>query len=117
MLFRSDEQKQKSQQSEQELYWDEHPAELPENYFSPSRLNRIMIKNVGKGLSTSMEIGGIKVSKSVRYYKSNNGKSQDSDVILEWDGSDGINHKESLHSSNYKNNRRNDSQRNWGLHE
>lgn len=112
-----EEQELNQQEKEQELYWEEHPSELPESLFTPSRLNRIMFKNVGLGLSTSMEIGGIKICKNVHYYTSNSGGRRDCDVFFEWVGSDGNKHKEHLRHSTFKNNRRNDSERNWGLHE
>jgi len=63
-----------------------------------------------------MLIGGIEVEKLVSVYKSNSGKSSDSNVTFTWRSFDGQYHcieKESI----YSNNRRNDAERNWGLPE
>lgn len=105
------------QQRAQELYWKEHPEELPEDKFTASRLNAIMWHHNVIGTHSSMDIGGITVTKEVSQYKSNSGKSHDNEVVLKWIGSDGIPREEYLRTSSYRNNRRNDADRNWGLHE
>lgn len=88
----------------------------PEN-FTYSLLNDVFIKHVGlKGGCYSMGIGGVEVTKNVNMYTSNSGKNRDSEVTFTWIGPDGK--KQQIEKpSYYSQNRRNDPDRNWGLHE
>ncbi len=106
-----------AQKRAQELRWKEHPEELPEAKFTPSRLNAIMWHHGVKGMLARMEIGGIIVTKAVSQSMSNSGKTQDSTVFFRWTGSDGIAREQFLKRSHFENNRHNDADRNWGLPE
>ncbi|OYX76706.1 MAG: hypothetical protein B7Y82_09825 [Sphingomonadales bacterium 32-65-25] len=78
-------------------------------------IDSVFIANVGTG-SGSMMLAGITVHKEVVGYKSNSGKSTGWRVRFDWTGSDG----QSRHSETTPpeaDNRRNDPDRNWGLHE
>jgi len=93
------------------------PEVIEEKEFSYGLLNNVFINRFGLGREQwSMQIGGIVVNKSVSIYKSNSGKSSDADVIFTWQGSDGQSHRLGK-VSRYIGNRKNDSERNWGLPE
>ena len=112
---RIEDEKENRNKKAQELYWKEHPEELPEKNFTASRLNGIMWHNHKKGSQVTMEIGGILVTKEVSRYSSNSGKSHDNKVVLKWIGSDGKCREELLVDSVHQHNRRYDATRNWGL--
>ena len=91
--------------------------EINESEFSYKLLNDIFVEQFGfKGGFHSLEIGGINVSKSVSLYKSNTGNSSDWQVVFNWIGTDGK-QRSIRKDSVYSENRRNDSERNYGLHE
>ncbi|TKT70876.1 hypothetical protein YH63_005315 [Afipia massiliensis] len=92
------------------------PSLIAESDLTNHRLiDRVFIANIGTG-SGSMVLAGIKVHKQVIGYRSNSGKSTGWFVRFDWTGSDGQKrHSETVPSE--ANNRRNDSDRGWGLHE
>lgn len=95
----------------------DNPQKVKLENFTYSLLNDIFIKHFGlKGGCYSMDIGGLSVKKSVYMYTSNSGKSRDSEVTFTWKDLDGVT-KEINNISYYSRNRRNDPERNWGLHE
>lgn len=78
-------------------------------------INSVFIANIGTG-SGSMVLAGITVHKQVNGYKSNSGKSTGWRVRFDWTGSDGQpRHSETVPPQ--ADNRRNDPDRDWGLHE
>ncbi|SNB72696.1 MULTISPECIES: hypothetical protein [unclassified Agrobacterium] len=78
-------------------------------------IDSVFIANIGTG-SGSMVLAGITVHKQVIGYKSNSGKSTGWRVRFDWTGSDGQpRHSETVPPE--ADNRRNDPDRNWGLHE
>lgn len=78
-------------------------------------IDSVFIANMGTG-SGSMMLAGITVHKQVIGYKSNSGKSTGWRVRFDWTGSDGQpRHSETIPRE--ADNRRNDPDRNWGLHE
>jgi len=88
----------------------------PEN-FTYSLLNDVFMRHIGlKAGCYSMNIGGIEVTKYVHMHTSNSGKNRDSEVTFTWVDPDGNKQKIEKQSS-YSQNRRNDPDRNWGLHE
>jgi hypothetical protein len=89
---------------------------IEENDFSNHRLmDSVFFANIGPG-SGSMVLAGITVHKTVVGYKSNSGKSTGWRVAFDWTGSDGERrHSEAIPPE--ADNRRNDPDRNWGLHE
>lgn len=92
-----------------------HPSLVREDQFTWSILNSIFAHHLGYGGGHSeMDIGGIRVSRSVTSYSSNSGKSRESEVDLSWTGSDGEPRLLPC-ESRYAENRRNGSERNWGL--
>ena len=71
------------------------------------------IKGPGGG---TLKLAGLKVTKRLTDYSSNSGKSKGWRVSFSWIGSDGSQHAlEKVPPE--ANNRRNDPERNWGLHE
>lgn len=87
--------------------------------FSYRMLNDLFFEHVGafRGART-LFVGGIAVTKYVSHaYKSNSGKSRDSEVEISWVGSDGQKRTVSNGGSRYRANRRNDAERDWGLPE
>lgn len=71
------------------------------------------IKGPGSG---TLELAGITVTKRITDYSSNSGKSRGWRVWFSWTGSDGRQHAlEKVPPEAH--NRRNDPERNWGLHE
>ncbi|SMN17585.1 hypothetical protein CRYPA_859 [uncultured Candidatus Thioglobus sp.] len=94
-----------------------NPQNVNPKTFNYTLLNDIFIKHIGfKSGSYSMSIGSVDVTKSVLMYTSNSGKSRDGKVTFTWVDLDGNNHKLEK-PSYYSDNRRNDPERNWGLHE
>jgi hypothetical protein len=78
-------------------------------------IDRVFAANNGPG-SGSMVLAGITVHKQVTGYRSNSGKSTGWHVRFDWTGSDGqARHSEIIPPE--ADNRRNDPDRNWGLHE
>lgn len=79
-------------------------------------MNRIFYKNAEPG-PAKLTLAGIGVSKDLRGFSSNSGKSTGYEYSFTWTGSDGV--RRSLGSSlpSEAFNRRNDEKRNWGLHE
>lgn len=78
-------------------------------------IDSVFIANIGPR-SGSMVLAGITVHKNVIGYKSNSGKSTGWRVRFDWIGSDGQpRHSEVVPPE--ADNRRNDPDRNWGLHE
>ena len=96
-------------------YRIEHPHHIREDQFDYRLLDQIFWRHCGPG-SHTLWIGGLSVQKSVVSYTSNSGKSRDSEVVFSWVGSDGQT-KEFRKPSACAGNRRNDSDRNWGLPE
>lgn len=92
-----------------------NPAQLNEDDFTWSLLNAVFYEHLGSGPG-AMDIGGIRVRKDVIRYSSNSGKSRDYEVTFTWHGKEG-NIRELKKPSRYRNNRRNDPERNWGLPE
>jgi hypothetical protein len=91
------------------------PAQIREEEFTWSLLNSVFAQHVGYGGSAhTLEVGGIPVSKSVRRFESNSGKSGDFEVSFSWTGADGEQHT-LVRESHYRDNRRNDPDRNYGL--
>jgi hypothetical protein len=93
----------------------EDPTTLPESEFSYGLLNAIFWKHLGEG-NGSLVIGGREVTKSLKAYTSNSGKSRDFNVQFRWTSANGASH-ELERQSLYEDNRRNDEDRNWGLPE
>ncbi|EKP0262779.1 hypothetical protein JFQ93_004146 [Aeromonas sobria] len=90
---------------------------INENEFSYTLLSDVFSKKIGfKGTCCVLEIGRIKVTKSLSLYRSNSGRSSDWQVTFSWLGSDGK-YKTLRKNSIYSENRRNDADRNYGLHE
>lgn len=83
--------------------------------FGYSLLNDIFFLNMGPGSGT-LEIGGVKVTKTLHVHRSNSGKSSDCEVTFTWSDPDGA-PREITKPSAYAGNRRNDADRNWGLPE
>lgn len=94
----------------------EHPDTVPEREFRLSLLNDIFFKHKGGGSHTMM-IGGLTVNKSLLGgYSSNSGKSRDWSYNYTWTSADGTK-KVISRESDFQHNRRNDADRNYGLHE
>jgi hypothetical protein len=93
-----------------------NPSLLLERDLMDHRLiDGVFIANIGTG-SGSMVIAGITVHKQVIGYKSNSGKSTGWCVRFDWTGSDGQpRHSETVPPE--ADNRRNDPDRDYGLHE
>lgn len=104
-------------EDERRKYLIKNPDEIKESDFSYSLLDEVFYHKFGafRGHKT-MILDGIKVNKSVFVYQSNSGKKHDSEVIISWTDSTGEDH-ELCKPSFYSENRRNDSNRNWGLSE
>ena len=104
-------------EDERRKYLINNPDEIKESDFSYSLLDDVFYHKFGafQGHKT-MILDGIKVNKSVFVYQSNSGKTQDSEVTISWIDSDGECHM-LCEPSFYRENRRNDPDRNWGLPE
>ena len=99
--------------SDSESETEKPETEITEEDFSYYILDNVLYRQCGQG-SHSLNIANIEVNKLVCPYKSNSGKSSDSDVTISWIGSDGKPHilnKPSI----YRGNRRSAPNRNWGL--
>lgn len=104
-------------------YWNRydyliaHPEDIKYIDFSYSLLNELFTKKYGLTQGEhSLTLDGYEVLKSVTGYKSNSGKSTDYEVVIYWVDKTGKRH-EIRKESNYKSNRRNDANRNYGLPE
>jgi hypothetical protein len=64
----------------------------------------------------TLVVGGVTVTKHLRRYTSNSGKSSEWEVSFTWVDVAGKPQKV-IRESSYSSNRRNDPERNWGLHE
>ena len=92
-----------------------NPDKIQEKDFSYQLLDSVFWDKFGPiHNSYTLQLAGINVTKSVSLYKSNSGKTYDSEVSISWIGTDGKKH-ELASPSRYKNNRRSDPERNWGL--
>ena len=90
---------------------------VEERDFSDNRLlDRIFWANAPKGQGT-LRLGGIDVTKTVRSYPTNSGKNNGYEVTFHWTGSDGQSRSSGTGRPPEAFNRRNDEERNWGLHE
>lgn len=90
-------------------------TEPKESEFSFETLNNYFWeKNLRKSCETVID--GILVAKTLIPFRSNSGKSMDFSVTFSWVGSDGV-HRNAKKKSRFEESRRNDSERNWGLHE
>lgn len=103
------EQKQASKHAEEERrrHLIENPDDAEEADLSYYLLNDIFFRHRGPG-SHEMTIGGIRVTKQVRGYRSNSGKSSDASVTFEWSDARGNRHrleKTSFHEGNRRNDR------------
>lgn len=78
-------------------------------------IDSIFMANHGPGSGT-MTLAGIVIHKQLSGYKTNSGKNTGWRVRFDWVGSDGIARSSEVVPPE-ADNRRNDSQRNWGLHE
>lgn len=88
-----------------------------ESDFDDNRLmDRIFFAHAGKGAGTLM-LAGIEVTKSLRGFSSNSGKSTGWQATFVWTGSDGVRRSSGSTLPPEAFNRRNDEERNWGLHE
>ncbi|MCA1403045.1 hypothetical protein I6F26_00290 [Ensifer sp. IC3342] len=79
-------------------------------------LNDIFFETIGKGPG-KLTLAGIEVSKTIHGYKSNSGKSTGWESTFYWVGSDGVRRSSGSGLPLEASNRRNDEDRNWGLHE
>lgn len=79
-------------------------------------MNRIFYKNAGPG-PARLTLAGIDVSKDLRGFSSNSGKSTGYEYSFTWTGSDGVRRSSGSGLPSEAFNRRNDEKRNWGLHE
>ncbi|WP_261319102.1 hypothetical protein [Rhizobium leguminosarum] len=79
-------------------------------------MNRIFYKNAGPGPG-GMTLAGIEVSKDLRGFSSNSGKSTGYEYSFTWTGSDGVRRSSGSGLPSEAFNRRNDEKRNWGLYE
>lgn len=99
-------------------YLVKHPEEIKEGDFEKYFLDKVFLEQYGGFVGyKTMTLDDIEVTKHVYAYSSNSGKSQDYEVYIVWTGSDGKQHKELVQESSYKENRRHDLKRNWGLPE
>jgi hypothetical protein len=89
-------------------------AAIPESAFTYTLLNDIFFHHHPKGGEAVLEIGGVKVRKSLVPFRSNSGRLRDWDVRYSWEGMGGKPH-EIRKESRFAENRRNDPARNWGL--
>ena len=92
------------------------PGVVRETDFQDDRLlDAVFHRHAGEG-ATSMTLAGILVTKTLSRHPSNSGKSQGWSVAFSWTGSDGR-RRSSGREAPEASNRRNDPERNWGLHE
>ncbi|MDW9928063.1 hypothetical protein [Sinorhizobium meliloti] len=79
-------------------------------------MNRIFFEKLGAGPG-KLTLAGIEVSKDIRGFSSNSGKTTGYDSTFTWTGSDGVPRNSGSGPPSEAFNRRNDEKRNWGLHE
>jgi len=92
-----------------------HPERINEQEFTFKLLNDIFIMHLGIHRSSrSMIVGDRVVTKILTPYSSNSGKNRDCEVTFCWEDSSGVNRSFSKRSI-FIENRRNDSERNFGL--
>lgn len=102
---------------ERRRYLINTPDEITEKDFEYELLNQVFIEKFGLTRNThSLYLDGIKVTKSVQVYKSNSGKTYDSEIVISYINQNGE-QKKLIKESIYKKNRKNDEGRNWGLSE
>lgn len=90
-------------------------ADVREEDFSYELLNQIFIDKIGLKMGMSkMTIGDIDVTKNVSKHYSNTRKSSDYEVRFSWISENGEK-KNIANPSIYKENRKSDPERNWGL--
>lgn len=90
---------------------------VEERDFSDDRLlDRVFWANTPKGQG-SLKLAGIDVTKTVNGYSTNSGKNTGYEVTFHWIGSDGQHRSSGTGKPLEAFNRRNDEDRNWGLHE
>ena len=88
-----------------------------ESDFGDNRLmDRVFFAHAGKGPGT-LALAGIEVTKSLRGFSSNSGKSTGWQSTFSWTGSDGVRRSSGSPLPSEAFNRRNDEDRDWGLHE
>ncbi|WP_432343888.1 hypothetical protein WMC41_13465 [Shinella yambaruensis] len=91
---------------------------VEERDFQDNRfLDTIFWKQFPKGGEATLVLAGIAVTKTVQSYPSNSGKSRGNEVTFYWTGSDGEKRFSGTGKPPEASNRRNDADRNWGLHE
>lgn len=92
------------------------PGVVREADFADDRfLDAVFHRHAGEG-ATSMTLDGILVTKTLARHPSNSGKSHGWAVTFSWTGTDGR-RRSSGSQPPEATNRRNDAERNWGLHE
>ncbi|WGI73324.1 hypothetical protein QC756_13215 [Sinorhizobium meliloti] len=79
-------------------------------------MNRIFFKNAGPGPG-SLTLAGVVVHKNIRSFPSNSGKTTGYESTFTWTGRDGVARNSGSGLPSQAFNRRNDEDRNWGLHE
>lgn len=79
-------------------------------------MNSIFFKNAGPGPGR-LTLAGIEVDKDIRGFSSNSGKTTGYESTFTWTGSDGVRRSSGSGLPSEAFNRRNDEERNWGLHE
>lgn len=90
---------------------------VEERDFSDNRLlDRIFWANAPKGQGV-LRLAGIDVTKTVHGFSTNSGKNIGYEVTFHWTGSDGERRSSGTGKPSEAFNRRNDEERNWGLHE
>jgi hypothetical protein len=90
---------------------------VKERDFSDNRLlDRVFWANTSKGQGT-LKLAGIDVTKTVHGYPTNSGKNTGYEVTFYWTGSDGERRSSGTGKPPEAFNRRNDEERNWGLHD
>lgn len=96
-------------------YLIEHVNEIKVDDFSYNLLDQVFIGKYGCFSGTqSLILDEIEVFKNICPYKSNSGKTTDSDIRFYWVDKEG--HQQIIFKeSKYSKNRRNDAMRNWGL--
>lgn len=92
------------------------PGLVRETDFDDDRfLDAVFHRHAGEG-ATSMTLAGIPVTKTLSRHPSNSGRSHGWSVTFSWTASDGR-RRSSGREAPEASNRRNDPERDWGLHE
>lgn len=86
------------------------------DFYDHHLMNRIFFKHSGPGPG-SLTLAGIVVSKDIRSFSSNSGNSTGYESTFTWTSSDGGVRSSGSGLPSEAFNRRNDEDRNWGLHE